>query len=227
MNEYYVYKLIDPRNNKPFYVGEGKGNRAWSHSTFKSGCNNPHKDRIISKIQSLGLEVIVEIVKQGLTKEESVFHEELLIEEIGLENLSNICKNANPPRLVGEKNGFYGKTHSEETKKKCGDANRGRDNKTPEGKKAISESLKKRWLDPVYREKQVAVFKSRKGEKRSDAAREACRVGAAKRNQNMTPEQRSARTLAGCATRKIKYAGLKRQAYIDENGNRRFRWIEK
>lgn len=24
MNIYYVYQLIDPRNNQPFYVGEGK-----------------------------------------------------------------------------------------------------------------------------------------------------------------------------------------------------------
>jgi len=23
MNKYYVYALIDPRNNKPFYIGKG------------------------------------------------------------------------------------------------------------------------------------------------------------------------------------------------------------
>lgn len=62
VNIYYVYQLIDPRNNKPFYIGEGKGERAWSHQSFNSGCKNPHKDRIIRKIQSLGLEVIVSIV---------------------------------------------------------------------------------------------------------------------------------------------------------------------
>jgi len=27
---FYVYALIDPRNNKPFYVGKGKGER-WKH----------------------------------------------------------------------------------------------------------------------------------------------------------------------------------------------------
>lgn len=41
----------------------------------------------------------------------------------------------------------------------------------------------------------------------------------------MTPEQRSARTQAGIATKKIKYAGLKRQRYIDENGKIRFRYV--
>ena len=118
MNNYYVYQLVDPRTNSPFYIGEGKGKRAWSHLKFASGCNNPHKDRIIKKIQSLGLEVIVIIVKSNLTKTESVRYEKQLIEEIGLENLTNICKDANPPILIGEKNGFYGKTHSDINRKK-------------------------------------------------------------------------------------------------------------
>jgi hypothetical protein len=49
MNKHYVYQLVDPRTNKPFYIGEGKEQRAWSHLAFKSGCVNPHKDRIIKK----------------------------------------------------------------------------------------------------------------------------------------------------------------------------------
>ena len=28
---FYVYLYTDPRNEKPFYVGKGKGNRAFSH----------------------------------------------------------------------------------------------------------------------------------------------------------------------------------------------------
>ena len=27
----YVYVYIDPRNNEPFYIGKGKGNRLFSH----------------------------------------------------------------------------------------------------------------------------------------------------------------------------------------------------
>ena len=64
MNIYNVYQLIDPRSNTVFYVGEGKEDRAYSHLKFRSGCNNPHKDRVIRKIQSLGLEVEVKIVKK-------------------------------------------------------------------------------------------------------------------------------------------------------------------
>lgn len=225
MNNYYVYQLIDPRTNKPFYVGEGKEKRAWSHLTFTSGCNNPHKDRIIQKIHKLGLEVIVEIIYDNLTKDRSRLLEEQLIEKIGLDNLTNITSNANPPILRGSDNGFYHKTHTEEVKRKCGDVNRGKDLKTKEGKESISKSMKDRWADPIQRENQIQFLKNRKGEKRSEKAKESYKQSAAKRNANMTPEQRSHRSKQGAETKKIKYAGLRRQRYVDDTGKIRFRWI--
>jgi hypothetical protein len=180
---------------------------------------------VIRKIQSLGLEVVVELIKHNLTKQKSIQFEEQLIEEIGIENLTNICKNANPPILFGEQNGFHGKTHTDANKKKCGNANRGRNNKTEAGAESISNSMKERWQDPELRENQINALKSRKGEKRSLEARESYKKSAAQRNAKMTPEQRSARTLAGCETKKIKYAGLKRKSYTDETGRKRFIWI--
>jgi hypothetical protein len=225
MNTYYVYQLIDPRTNLPFYIGEGKGNRAWSHLSFTSGCNNPHKDRIIKKILRNGLNVKIKIVKKNLTKEESIKHEAFLIEKIGLNNLSNICKNANPPILVGEKNGFYGKTHSDEIKKKLGNVNKGKDLKSIQGKKSIAESLKARWNDPVQRKKLLEVLYRRKGEKRSPEAIESYKVTARLRNLKMTAKQRSDRSKAGAATVKKKYAGMKKKCYFDNEGKKRFKWI--
>ena len=227
MNNYYVYQLIDPRSNLPFYIGEGKGKRAWSHLTFNSGCNNPHKDRVIQKIYDAGLEVVVEIVQEGLTKIESRNLEGQLIEKIGIDKLTNICLNANPPILPGNKNGFYGKTHTEESKKKIGRANKGKNTKTEAGSKAISDALKDRWKDPTQRENQTNALKSRKGEKRSEEAIESYKKSAKLRDSKLTSEQRSARSAAGAATKKIKYAGFKRQSFIDENGRKRFRYVPK
>jgi hypothetical protein len=225
MNTYYVYQLIDPRNNKVFYIGEGKGKRAHSHLNFTSGCNNPHKDRIIKKIQDSGQQVIVEIVRDGLTKSQSIQLEAELINQIGIDNLSNICRNANPPMLSGPANGFYQKTHTDETKQRLGDVNRGKDIKTDAGRESIRQSMIARWQDPEKRQNQIAALQARRGEKRSPAAIESYKKSAAARNAKMTPEQRSARTLAGCETKKIRYAGLRRKSYIDDDGRKRFRWI--
>ena len=225
MNIYYVYQLVDPRTNKPFYIGEGKDKRAQSHLTFTSGCNNPHKDRIIRKIQELGLQVRIDILHEGLTKDQSELFEEQIIQLIGLDNLSNITPNAHPPVLRGKDNGFYSKTHTDENKKKMGDSNRGKDTKSNTGRQNIADSLRKRWQDPILRERQTEDLRARKGEKRSAAAKESYQIAAAMRNEAMTSEQRSARTMAGVATKKIKYAGLKKQGYIDENGKRRFRYV--
>lgn len=224
-NIYYVYQLIDPRNNTPFYIGEGKGDRARSHLNFTSGCKNPHKDRVIRKIQSLGLEVIVDIVEKHLTKEQSILSEERLIEQIGLDNLTNICANANPPILRGEENGFYGKTHIEETKKILGNVNRGKDLKSDKGKNSIRQSMIDRWKNPKKRENQINALKSRRGEKRSKEAIESYKKSAVERNTKMTPKQRSERSKKGAETKSIKYAGMKRKLYIDEFGKKRFKYI--
>ena len=41
MNIFYLYHLIDPRNQIPFYVGKGKNNRMYDHEklTRRGGCS--------------------------------------------------------------------------------------------------------------------------------------------------------------------------------------------
>ncbi len=39
---YYVYCLVDPRNNQTFYIGKGKGNRIFAHRQAKTLKNKNH-----------------------------------------------------------------------------------------------------------------------------------------------------------------------------------------
>lgn len=101
--KYYVYKLLDPNTNLPFYVGKGSGNRAWSHNEFKDGNNNLFKDRYIKKIHKQGKEPIVEIVKYFSNEDDAYSYEEELTESIGLKNLTNLVLGARPPSKTGWK----------------------------------------------------------------------------------------------------------------------------
>lgn len=104
MSIYYVYELIDPRNDRTFYVGKGSGNRAYQHAKFKDGNNNPYKDRVIKKILNENLEPIVKFVHTNIHNEDQAYNlETALIKEIGIDNLTNICEDAKPPSRKGWK----------------------------------------------------------------------------------------------------------------------------
>jgi hypothetical protein len=135
----YVYKHIRLDNEEIFYIGicsNDKENRAYS----KSSRNN-----MWNKIVSKG-GYRVEFVKQNITFEEAKKLEINLIKDygrkdLGLGALSNMTdggdgtagwiapqefKNAVSERVRGDKNYMYGKTHSEETKDKLRQINKGK-----------------------------------------------------------------------------------------------------
>lgn len=90
--QYYVYRLIDPRNGQTFYVGKGKGNRLYAHinDALKNydgkSYVNKEEDDVSSKIQQIreikntGLEVIHVIQRYGLTEKEAFEVEAALID---------------------------------------------------------------------------------------------------------------------------------------------------
>lgn len=94
LGQCYVYGLIDPRNNKIFYIGKGTENRVFNHE-YES-LMNPESSKLklstIREIKEAGLEVKKIIINCNLTEDEAFAAEAALInafnyvEDIGLTN---------------------------------------------------------------------------------------------------------------------------------------------
>lgn len=119
--EWYVYRLIDPRNGETFYVGKGKGNRIFAHAkgdwTGTIGEDAAASDdedkedasdlriKRISEIRSVGLEVGHVIHRHGIAREETAYEVEAALIDAypGLTNL-----------VSGRGSGDHGSRHVEE-----------------------------------------------------------------------------------------------------------------
>lgn len=126
--DYYVYRLIDPRNGQTFYVGKGKGNRVFQH--VKAAENKDALQEIIGQeasrndedafedtraslkietiraIRSAGLDVLHVIHRHGLSEDEALLVEAALIDAYpGLANAQG-----------GKDSGDYGCRNVEEIK---------------------------------------------------------------------------------------------------------------
>jgi hypothetical protein len=84
--KYYVYLYIDPRTDKPFYIGKGIGNRVFSHLNDK---NDSQKTKIMAELRKAKLQPRIEILKYGLTSKEAHLVESTAIDLIDIKNLSN------------------------------------------------------------------------------------------------------------------------------------------
>jgi hypothetical protein len=78
----YVYMLINPFSNKPFYIGKGRNNRVFQHIKCKLNKKDVvnAKYDIIQKIQKKGKSVGHIIVRHGLTDKEAFYVEASLID---------------------------------------------------------------------------------------------------------------------------------------------------
>lgn len=84
--KFYVYLYIDPRNKRVFYVGNGRGNRAFSHLHDQS---ESKKWRRIQQIYKSREQPRIELLCYGLKKSEAELVEAAAIDSIGLRNLCN------------------------------------------------------------------------------------------------------------------------------------------
>lgn len=76
---YYVYALVDPRDDQPFYIGKGKDSRPEAHLyewriTAGLGCNKAKLARI-GDIYDLGLEVAIKIIEEELAEPAALYRE--------------------------------------------------------------------------------------------------------------------------------------------------------
>ena len=79
---HYVYMLIDPRNDKPFYVGKGSGNRVFDHIRF--AMNNPTiSTEKCDTIREIGADKIKHvIITHGLKTEDEAYRIEAILIDV-------------------------------------------------------------------------------------------------------------------------------------------------
>lgn len=77
----YVYALIDPRDNRIFYIGKGTGNRVYQHAQAAiTEDSQSLKLSTIREIQNLGLTVRHYIIRHNLTEHEAYLVESTIID---------------------------------------------------------------------------------------------------------------------------------------------------
>jgi hypothetical protein len=93
--KWYVYLYFGPRkssrNRRPFYVGKGAGNRAFSQlrHSLESKKVEPKRVKRIAEIQESGEQPEIEILRYGLTETQAYLLEPAVIDCIGLDHLTN------------------------------------------------------------------------------------------------------------------------------------------
>jgi hypothetical protein len=177
---FYVYLHIRKDTGAPFYVGKGYGNRCIQ----KDRVNN-HWKNIVNKY---GFDVV--LLEQNLSETEAFEKEVYWIKRIGRLSdntglLVNVtiggdgCAGRSWDGLrVGDKNPMYGRTHSNETKRKIAETKLGKSRPAH-----VQEILR------VNGKGKIGELSSRYGTKHSDSAKEKMRLAWQRRKQqNNTKE---------------------------------------
>lgn len=140
--KHYVYIHLNPQTKEVFYVGIGKGNRAWNRW---AGRNNFWENYV----NKYGFEV--ELIAENLTRKQAEKIEMQLIASLGRRQIDEGGTLVN--RSSGG-DGSKGYTHTEEFKRKLSEERKGK-KRNPWSKKSkdkLKKSLKERevtWSKPV------------------------------------------------------------------------------
>jgi hypothetical protein len=145
MDQHYVYTHLNPTTKEVFYVGIGKGNRAWNQWAGR----NKFWENYVNKH---GFEV--ELIAENLTRKQAETIEIQLIAELGRRQIDEGGTLVN--RSIGGE-GNVGYTHTEEFKQKLSADRKGKCTRkerqlSKETKEKISQKLQNRevtWGKPV------------------------------------------------------------------------------
>jgi hypothetical protein len=91
---FYVYLLVDPRDDEVFYVGKGTGDRCFVHldearKSQSDMVGDYAKLARIREIESAGVSVRIELLRHGLGEREAFLVESAAIDLLGLQLLTN------------------------------------------------------------------------------------------------------------------------------------------
>jgi hypothetical protein len=181
MEQYYVYTHLNPQTKEIFYVGIGKGNRAWN----KGAGRNKFWENYVNKH---GFEV--EIIAENITRNQAGKIEIELIAHLGRRQIEEGGTLVN--RSIGGDGGSGGYTHTEEWKRQHSERQLGKKKKplSQEAKEKLSKALTGReatWGKPVLQfDKQgnfIKEWPSAKAAKKGTGAKNVFEVASGYKNQ--------------------------------------------
>jgi hypothetical protein len=181
MEQYYVYTHLNPQTKEIFYVGIGKGNRAWN----KGAGRNKFWENYVNKH---GFEV--EIIAENITRNQAGKIEIELIAHLGRRQIEEGGTLVN--RSIGGDGGSGGYTHTEAWKRQHSERQLGKKKKplSQEAKEKLSKALIGRevtWGKPVLQfDKQgnfIKEWPSTRAAKRETGAKNVFEVASGYKNQ--------------------------------------------
>ena len=121
-NDFYVYGYFEPGAEHPFYAGKGKGRRAYIHLQPAQLKKKSLFYNKLRKMLAAGIQPEIEIMVDNLSEQEAHQFEKDVIRVLGRRDLGTgrLCN------LTDGGEGASGVQHSAESRRKMGDANRGK-----------------------------------------------------------------------------------------------------